>query len=132
MRYVLDTNFVIKYFRRDPQAVDVLRSLTVPQVSFSIMTYLELVQGEVLAGRTRSSLNLSGFVRPYELLPLSVEAAKYAGREALRLGRGRTHNDMHDLAIGATAREFGRTVLTENVADFAPLSGVRVKNWRDL
>ena len=132
MRYVIDTNFIIKYFRGDEQALKVFASLNNTQISISALTYLELATGEALAGRKRFDKDLSTFIKFFELLPLSGSAAMYAGREALRLGRGKTNADMHDLAIGATAREFKRTVLTENVHDFSSMVGVKVKDWREL
>ena len=132
MRYVIDTNFIIKYFRGDEQAVRVFASLNSTQISISCLTYLELATGEVMAGRKVFNEDLSSFIKFFELLPLSSSAAKYAGREALRLRRGKSNADMHDLAIGATARELKRTVLTENVRDFSDMAGVKVKNWREL
>lgn len=128
---MVDTNFVIAYLRGNATALAVLRSLKTKQVSFSVVTYLEIVRGEALLER-RKGASLGGFFKPYELLPLSPAAAQFVGREALRLGRGKTQNDLNDLAIAATAREYDRTVLTENLEDFKGVSGVRVQSWRDL
>ena len=34
-----------------------------------------------------------------------------------------------DLLIGATARHYGLTVVTDNLKDFSPMPGVKIENW---
>ena len=34
-----------------------------------------------------------------------------------------------DLLIGATARHYGLTLVTDNLKDFEPMLGVKVENW---
>lgn len=114
---MVDTNFV--------------RALKVKQASFSVVTYLEIVRGEALLER-RKGAALGGFFKSYKLLPLSPSAAQFVGREALRLGRGKTENDLIDFAIAVTTQEYDRTVPTENLKDFSGVKGVRVRSWQDL
>jgi tRNA(fMet)-specific endonuclease VapC len=130
LKYVLDTNFLIAVFRNQPRAIEVFTSLRRTNVSISVVTYLEFVRGEVAAGRTVSNRSRTlGVLNSLEQLPLTVAAALFAGREALRLKVG-TPSGLNDLMIAATARELRRTVLTENVKDFTVVSGVKWKNWQ--
>jgi tRNA(fMet)-specific endonuclease VapC len=130
LKYVLDTNFLIAVFRNQPRAIEVFTSLRRTNVSISVVTYLEFVRGEVAAGRTASNRSRTlGVLNSLEQLPLTVAAASFAGREALRLKVG-TPSGLNDLMIAATAKELRRTVLTENVKDFDAVSGVKWKNWQ--
>ena len=67
---------------------------------------------------------LDATLRLYEdrILPLDVHVARRWGRLASRIG-----NKGMDLVIAATALEHGLTVVTRNVADFAP-TGVTAIN----
>ncbi len=96
-------------------------------VSISVISYLEFVTGEVAAKRSNAQQRRTlGLFNEFELLPVTVEIGKFAARESLRLNR----TDINDLMIAATARTYRRTVLTENVSDFAQVSGVKTKNWK--
>jgi predicted nucleic acid-binding protein len=127
LKYLLDTQFMIAVFRRQPRALQVFAQLAVKDMSMSVISYLEFVKGEVTAGRSDAQTQRTLLAFKYiELLPVTVEIGKFAARESLRLNR----TDINDLMIAATARTYRRTVLTENVSDFAQVSGVKTKNWK--
>ncbi len=100
------------------------------QISFSVITYLEFAEGEASVKRTARASRSLRFFEPFELLPLSVESAIKTAREGVRLGASR--RALNDLAIAATALEYGRTVLTKNITDFTVVKGLNVLNWEDL
>ena len=100
----------------------------------SAVTIAEIADGIAKArreGATRKASGLSGWLRALihlygeRVLPFDTPAAEIAG--ALNdLARGRGHSPgFADVAIAATARRHGLTILTRNARDFAPM-GVTV------
>jgi predicted nucleic acid-binding protein len=126
-KYLLDTNVFVEYFRRTAKAVRFLDSLNAPQVSMSVISYLEFVRGEVKIGRNRD-VTVTETVGKFLIEPLTAEMALYAGQKALKLNR----QDMNDLAIAATALKLRRTLVTYNTKDFAGFAGLRVATLDEL
>ena len=116
--------------RRDPNVVAWIQSVSPTDLYLSTITVGEVERG---IERQRSvnppfaaelELWLESTLRIYgdRILPLDIGSALRWGRLAARLGHAGV-----DLAIAATALEHGLTVVTRNVAHFAP-TGVPTLN----
>jgi predicted nucleic acid-binding protein len=126
-KYLIDTNVFIEHFKGTAKAVRFLESLNTDQITLSVVTYLEFVRGEVLAGRTRD-VTIADTVSKFHIEELSAEMARFAGQKALKMRR----DDMNDLAIAATALKLRRTLVTYNVKHFQGFSGLKLKTVNDL
>ena len=63
-----------------------------------------------------------------EIYPISDALDDYGD---IRFATKRKGNPIgqFDLLIGATARHYGLTVVTDNQKDFSPMPGVKIENW---
>ena len=116
--------------RRDANVVAWIGSIAETDLYISVASIVEIDFGierkrkndpafaEELAGWLDTMLRVYG----ERILPITVQIAKRWGRLAAEIG-----NRELDLAIAATALEQGLTVVTRNVAHFAP-SGVATVN----
>jgi tRNA(fMet)-specific endonuclease VapC len=69
----------------------------------------------------------------FDIHPISRPVATNAA-ELIAILRAKGHrlDDLHDIYIGATARTRQLPVVTANVDDFEPMSGVQVINWESF
>ena len=130
--FLLDTVVLseLRKRRRDANVVAWIGSVSEADLHISVASIVEIdfgierkrkndpVFAEELAGWLDTMLRVYG----ERILPITVQIAKRWGRLAAEIG-----NRELDLAIAATALEQGLTVVTRNVAHFAP-SGVATVN----
>ena len=127
--YLLDTVLVSEMPKksRDANVVAWLSSAKSDALFISTITVFEIERGIAQKRRRdpafadRLNRWCNDLVSSYgdRVLPLSATGARLWGQLAARIG----HKEL-DLAIAATALEHGLTVVTRNVADFAP-TGVK-------
>jgi predicted nucleic acid-binding protein len=119
--------------RRDPGVVAWIRGASPTDLFLSTITLGEVERG---IERQRSinpafaaelELWLDSTLRIYadRILPLDIGSALRWGRLSAQLGHAG-----HDLAIAATALEHGLTVVTRNVAHFAPTGVPTINPFR--
>jgi len=130
--YLLDTVVVseLPKKRRDPRVLEWIASAAVDDLYISALTIYEIELGIERKRRVNPEFAdelsrwLTAVIATYgdRILPLTTGAARRWARLAAKVG----HEEL-DLAIAATALEHGLTVVTRNVADFAP-TGVATFN----
>jgi len=130
--YLLDTNVISAIRRPDraPQVAAWLRGKPEAELFLSVVTLGEIERG--IARQERGNPDFADDLRAWvdrtvrlfsdRILPFDAEAARIWGRLSADIGHGGA-----DLMIAATALARGATVVTGNVADFAP-TGVRLEN----
>lgn len=130
--YLLDTNVLSAVRRPDraPQVAAWLRDRPEAELFLSVVTLGEIERG--IARQDRLNPTFAADLRQWvdrtvrlfsdRILPFDAEAARLWGRLSAEIGHGGA-----DLMIAATALARGATVVTGNVADFAP-TGVRLEN----
>ena len=130
-KYMLDTNSWIEYFKNRNGVADHVDALPRTQLCASEITVAELIYG---------AYNSQNFEKHYreamwlknniEIYPISDALDDYGD---IRFATKRKGNPIgqFDLLIGATARHYGLTVVTDNVKDFSPMPGVRIENWTE-
>lgn len=126
---MLDTNSWIEYFKNRNGVADHVDALPRTQLCASEITVAELIYG---------AYNSKNFEKHYreamwlknniEIYPISDALDDYGDirfatkRKGIPIGQ-------FDLLIGATARHYGLTVVTDNKKDFSPMPGVKIENW---
>lgn len=81
--------------------------------------------------RPRANLDrLAAFVAGLRVLPFDSAAAAAYGRLRHRLESAGTPLGPNDLLIAAHALSLGAVLVTDDVAEFGRVRGLRVENWR--
>ena len=136
MKYLIDTDWVVKYFRGDGEKLRRIRELSVDGIAISIISQAELYEGIYRAADPdQHEARLKELITPFTILPVDDDTARIFGQNRRRLraagefgtpcphcGRRGAHQigDM-DIMIGATAISHNLTLLTDNRQDFAQL-----------
>ena len=122
---LLDTCFLIdlqreRKRRRPGKACAFLESWEGAPLSFSLITYMEFLEGYPDESRETADR----FLRPYKRIATDAETAWQASRieRALR-AQGHPIGD-HDAWIAGTARQHGLTLLTRNSEHFRRIPGL--------
>jgi tRNA(fMet)-specific endonuclease VapC len=129
--YLLDTNICIYIANRQPSAVvSRLEDLRPGDVGMSIVTYLELVNGAWKSRRKQDNLaKVQELSRLIPVQPLDTAVADHYGRIRSELERRGSPIGAYDLLIAAHALSLDLTLVTNNLREFARISGLRVENW---
>jgi len=129
MKYLLDTNICIHFFRGKFNLIDKLKEIGIKNCAISEITYAELVFGaENSANPKKNHLLIEKFVEQVTILPIFDSIIQY-GRQKTKLRKqGQMISDF-DLLIGCTAIENELIMVTENVNEFVRIEGIRIENW---
>ena len=142
-RYLVDTNVISVTAPTSLRRTELADWMDVhsPDLFLSAVTIAEIADGIAKAkreGKNRKSSDLSAWLRTVlhlygdRVLPFDSEGAEIAGALA-DLARRRGHSPgFADIAIGATARQHGLTVLSRNERDFASMSVAVVDPFQKL
>jgi tRNA(fMet)-specific endonuclease VapC len=131
-RYMLDTNIVIFIRRERPQAVlERFRVLQPGEAVISMVTYGELLYGaQKSRERLRAETILAEFISMVPVLGMGAESVATAyGAIRADLERRGTVIGGNDLWIAAHALAEKLTLVTNNVGEFARVSGLPVEDW---
>lgn len=131
MKYLLDTNVCIYIIKAKPPAVLARFEYLKPsQVFISAVTVFELSYGvENSSARKRNLAALESFLRPLSIVDFTAQDARYAARIRAELKRKGTPIGPYDLQIAATALSNHFTLVTNNTAEFARVTGLKLENW---
>ncbi len=131
LKFMLDTNIVIYTMKNRPEAVRAAFNAHAGQMCVSTITQMELIYGaEKSANPTRNLADVEGFIARLEVLDFNSAAAIHAGqiRAELAATKG-TPIGPYDQMIAGHARSLGLIVVTNNLAEFQRVPGLRVDNW---
>jgi tRNA(fMet)-specific endonuclease VapC len=131
MRYLLDTNICIQIIRQKPAGLlSRLTALPVGDVGLSTITVAELQVGIRKSrepGRNAEALAL--FLLPLEIVAFDYAAAEAYGRIRAALESAGTPIGPLDTLIAGHAISLNTTLVTDKVAEFSRVSGLRIENW---
>ena len=131
MKFILDTNICIHLIKHRPQQlINRFERTPVGDIGISSITLAELEYGAAKSSRPeRNRVALREFLSPLEVAAFTESAAAAYGRiRALLEKRGQVIGSM-DLLIAAHAVSLGLQLITDNVAEFKRVPGLRVENW---
>lgn len=129
MKYLLDTNICIHFFRGKYKLIEKLENIGINNCAISEITLAELVFG------AENSLNpqknhdiIEQFSKQITILPIYDSLRTY-GVEKVRLRKSGTMISDFDLLIGSTAIEKDLIMVTENTKEFERISNIKLENW---
>ena len=130
MRHLLDTN-VVSDLVRNPQGpvADHIRRVGEAQVCTSIIVAAELRYGTAKKGSPRLARQLEAVLGALDVLPFAAPADAAYGEIRTRLEQVGRPIGGNDLLIAAQAMALGRTIVTDNEAEFGRIEGLRRENW---
>ena len=135
MNYLFDTDTCISLLDgRDPDKqqniLNRLEHLRRPEIFLSTVTVFELSFGvENSRFREPNQAALDAFLLDFRVMPFDETAAREAGRVRAELEKKGQRIGAMDTLIAAHAKSLGLPVVTNNVADFSRVRGLKVENW---
>jgi tRNA(fMet)-specific endonuclease VapC len=130
MGYLIDTNIIIYSLKNDKSVNDKFEEyINIPK-AISAITY-----GELFYGAKKSKMqekNMAVVHRISELFPI-IDVTKsiietFGDLKAFLEKKGERIDDF-DLLIGSTALTMNYTLVTNNVAHFKRIPGLKIENW---
>ena len=131
MTYMLDTNICIYAIKKKPESVlNRLRDNMEKGLCISSITLAELQYGVCKSAQPeRNAAALMQFLAILEVLPFDDRAATEYGDLCAYLQKRGTPIGTMDMLIAAHARALSLTMVTNNMKEFARVSGLKVENW---
>lgn len=129
MKYLLDSNICIHFFRGNFGVLDKLKEVGIENCMISEVTLAELVFGAEKSNNPEKNHKLiEKFVSQLTILPI-FEAIPYYGKEKVRLQKAGNMISDFDLLIGCTALGNNLIMVTENTKEFERIDKIRLENW---
>jgi tRNA(fMet)-specific endonuclease VapC len=129
MKYLLDTNICIHFFRGKFNLIDRLESVGLENCAISEITLAELVFGAENSQNPKKNYELIEILtNVVTILPI-YDAIKIYGKEKARLRKSGLMISDFDLLIGCTAVEKDIIIVTENIREFERISNIQIENW---
>ena len=131
IKYMLDTNICVYVIRRKPEhVIQRLQRLQVSDVGISSITLGELEYGVAKSLKPQQNkLALTEFLAPIEILPYDDVAARHYGELRAYLERQGTPIGSLDTLIAAHAVSLKCVLVTNNIAEFRRVPGLKIENW---
>ncbi len=135
MRYMFDTDTSISLLdNREPakqqKILSRLEKLRDPDIALSSITVSELMFGAENGLHRKTNLEaLATFLLDFQVLPFDFAAAREAGAVRASLEKLGRRIGVMDTLIAAHAKVLGLVVVTNNVAHFGKVKGLKVENW---
>jgi tRNA(fMet)-specific endonuclease VapC len=121
-RYLLDANSAIYALSGQfPAMREKFEAAEPGDISISAISFAEMALGSQI-GRPPGMETLAAFVAIVPILPFDEAAARKYAELPFRRAR-------FDRLLAAHALSLGAIVITNNEADFADVSGLKVENW---
>ncbi len=129
MKYLLDSNICILFFRGKYGVYEKLVSVELENCAISEITLAELYFGAEKSDFHQKNKDIiEEFVNQITILPIIDAIPKFA-KEKVRLQKeGKIISDF-DLLIGCTSLENKLIMVTENMKDFERISEIKIENW---
>lgn len=129
MKYLLDTNICIHFFRGQFNLIEKIQEIDLQNCAISEITLAELAYGAENSSDPKKNLKLiDKFAEQVKILPIFNAINIYA-KEKVRLSKkGKMISDF-DILIASTSIANGLIMVTENIKDFERISGIEIENW---
>lgn len=130
LRYLLDTNICIYAIKRKPVAVRRALNVHRGQVAISTITLMELLYGAEKSSSPRRNFEvIEGFAARLSVLPYDVPASSCTAQVRAEQASTGTQIGAYDQMIAGHARSRGLTLVTNNLREYARVSGLILEDW---
>jgi len=128
MRYLLDTNIPVSFFRGKQTIIDKVRSINGKGAALSMISLAELYHGVNKSSQVKKKTKeVDKFVKTLKLLVIDRQVAIEYGRLMAGLEKRGIKLAAMDVLIAATAKTNKLTILTEDRKHFGRLTKFGVK-----
>ena len=136
MKYLLDTNVVSDFLRKDALVVKNMENAISngDEIYICSIVYYEIVRGLKAAGKFKRLREFNIFYENYEKLYFDKENFEVVEKAVdiyVQLHKGKQIED-NDIFIAATAIVNDCTLITANVKHFERVEGLKLINWREI
>lgn len=130
LKYLLDTNIVIYVIKNRPMAARERFTQHQGQLSISAVTLMELIYGAERSMQVERNLrDIEQFAARLDVLSYDEAAAIHSGQICAELARTGRPIGPYDQMIAGHARATGLILVSNNLAEFTRVEGLRVENW---
>ncbi len=130
MKYVLDTNILIYFFKGMGRVAEPLMSAPPRDIGLPAIVVFELQVGIAKSvspeKRTMQLMQLTDVV---QVLPFGLNEARHAADIRARLEAEGRSIGPYDILIAATARAINGTLVTHNIDEFKRIEGLQIEDW---
>jgi len=131
LRYLIDTDWIIKYLRGNEKTIKVLNSLYDEGLAISIISFAEIYEGIYrFNGKKQEELetNFINFLNGVKILNIDKKIGKIFAEQRVNLRVKNKLIDNFDLLIGSTALCYDLTLLTNNIKHFERIETIKISN----
>jgi tRNA(fMet)-specific endonuclease VapC len=129
MRYLLDSNICIHFFRGKYGLIDKFNEVGIENCAISEITLAELVFGAEKSDNPKKNHKLiEKFISNLTILPI-FDAIPFYGKEKARLQKSGKMISDFDLLIGCTSVGNNLIMVTENIKEFERIEKIKIENW---
>lgn len=129
MKYLLDTNICIHFFRGDFNLLNKLTKIGIENCAISEITLAELIYGAENSKYPKKNFNLIDTLsEQVAILPI-LDAIPVYAKEKVRLRRSGQMISDFDLLIGATSIVNNMIMVTENQKEFNRIKDLKLESW---
>jgi tRNA(fMet)-specific endonuclease VapC len=128
--YLLDTS-ILSHLIRQPQGVVALRIAEVGEANVltSVVVACELRYGAAKRGSRKLTRQVEAVLGAITIRPLESDVERIYASIRVALEKKGTPIGAHDMLIAAHARAIDAVCVTDNVAEFNRVPGLKVENW---
>jgi tRNA(fMet)-specific endonuclease VapC len=132
MKYLLDTNTIIYFFKSEGNISTRLLSVPPKDIGISAIVYYELLFGISKSIRQKEKIHQLGLlIDATNLIPFGEKEAHAAAKIRANLEKRGLPIGPMDVLIGATALANHAILVTHNLKEFKRIDRLEVEDWYD-
>jgi len=130
MRYVLDTNTLVHFFKGMGRVADRLLAAAPSEIGIPTIVLYEIEVGIAKSeSRQRRIAHFREFTSLVNILPFGIAEAKVAATIRTKLEARGIPIGPYDILIAATALADNWTLVTHNQREFQRVEGLKLEDW---
>ena len=130
MRYILDTNTIIYFFKGTGNVSHRLLSFLPKEIGIPAIVYYELLFGIFKSSRQKEKIRQLGLlINASNLIPFGEKEAHAAAKIRANLEKRGLPIGPIDILIGATALANRAILVTHNLKEFKRIARLEVEDW---
>ena len=130
MKYVLDTNTLIYFFKGVGKVKDRLLSIPPGEIAVPTIVLFEMELGIAKSSSPRKTIGqLKDFTSLVTLIPFGAAEAKAAAQIRAKLEKKGIPIGPYDVLIAACAKANDLILVTHNLKEFKRIEGLRCEDW---
>lgn len=130
MRFVLDTNTLIYFFKGMGRVAQQLMSVPPRDIGLPAIVVFELQVGIAKSvSPERRTMQLTQLIDVVQVLPFGLNEARHVADIRASLEAQGQPIGPYDILIAATACAVNGTLVTHNIKEFKRIGGLQIEDW---